>query len=135
MPTLSASDYTQYLKFKAAAISNTNGPPRAIQTVDQVAPNRSIINANLTASQAAFVTNQRLTTKTGGLNYVRPLPEITKRNNPKALPTLSFSTGGALSSSAYRRPGGLPTGFKNSQGSYYRVPQNAGWVQGGRANQ
>ena len=134
MPTLSASDYTQYLKFKAAATSNTRGPPRMIQTVDQVAPNQSIINANLTASQAAFVTNKNLTTKTE-LNYVRPLPEITKRNNPKALAALSFSTGGALSSSAYRRPGGLPTGFKNSQGTYYRVPQNAGWVQGGKANQ
>jgi len=134
MPTLSASDYTQYLKFKAAAASNTRGPPRMIQTVDQVAPINSIINANLTASQAAFVTNKNLTTKTS-LNYVRPLPEITKRNNPKDLTTQSYSTGGALSSSAYRRPGGLPTGFKNSQGTYYRVPQNAGWVQGGKANQ
>jgi hypothetical protein len=134
MPTLSASDYTQYLKFKAAAASNTRGPPRMIQTVDQVAPNQSIINANLTASQAAFVVNRAQSSKTG-LNYVQGNPIVTKRNNPKDLATLSFSTGGAMSSSAYRRPGGLPTGFKNSQGTYYRVPQNAGWIQGGKANQ
>jgi hypothetical protein len=52
MPNLSASDYTQYLKFKAAAAS----PIRpAIQTRDNVTLSQSVINANVLASQAAFV--------------------------------------------------------------------------------
>lgn len=53
MPTLSASDYTQYLKFKAAAAS----PIRpAIQTRANATLSQSVINANLLASQAALVT-------------------------------------------------------------------------------
>lgn len=52
MPTLSASDYTQYLKFKAAAAS----PIRpAIQTRDNATLSQSVLNANVLASQAAFV--------------------------------------------------------------------------------
>jgi hypothetical protein len=53
MPTLSASDYTQYLKFKAATVTPI-GP--AIQTRANVALSQSVINANLLASQAALVT-------------------------------------------------------------------------------
>lgn len=53
MPTLSASDYTQYLKFKAAAAS----PIRPeIQTRANATLSQSVINANLLASQAALVT-------------------------------------------------------------------------------
>jgi hypothetical protein len=52
MPTLSASDYTTYLKFKAAAVT---GIKPAIQTRDNVATNQSIINANTLTSQAAYV--------------------------------------------------------------------------------
>ncbi len=71
-----------------------------------------------------------------GLNYVRARPVVQQRNNPKALSTVSYAgTSGALSSSRVQVPGGLPTGFKNSQGTYYRVPTNAGWIQGGAANQ
>lgn len=52
-------------------------------------------------------------------------------NNPNALSTLGFAgTSGAMSSSAFQRVGGLPTGFKGSQNSYTRLPQNAGWIQG-----
>ena len=52
MPTLSASDYTTYLKFKAAAAT----PIRpAIQTRDNVTTNQSILNANTLTSQAAYV--------------------------------------------------------------------------------
>jgi hypothetical protein len=62
-----------------------------------------------------------------GLARVRPVqPETT--NNPKALSTLSGS--GTMSSSAIQRQGGLPTGFRGSQNSYHRIPQNAGWIQG-----
>lgn len=59
MPTLSASEYTQYLKFKAAA-GSTIKP--AIQTRDNVSLSQSLINANLLASQAAFVTTPPTTT-------------------------------------------------------------------------
>lgn len=53
MPTLSASDYTTYLKFKAAAAT---GITRPIQTRDNVTTSQSVLNANLQTSQAAFVT-------------------------------------------------------------------------------
>jgi hypothetical protein len=59
MPNLSASDYTKFLKFKAAASS----PIRpAIQTRDNVTLSQSVINANVLASQAAFVTTPNVTT-------------------------------------------------------------------------
>jgi hypothetical protein len=53
MPTLSASDYTTYLKFKAAAASPIKP---AIQTRDNATLSQSVLNANILASQAAFVT-------------------------------------------------------------------------------
>jgi hypothetical protein len=56
---------------------------------------------------------------------------VQTRSNPEALSTLGYAgTSGAMGSSATQRPGGLPTGFKGSQGSYTRLPQNAGWIQG-----
>jgi hypothetical protein len=61
MPTLSASEYTQYLKFKASA-GSTIRP--AIQTRDNVSLSQSLINANLLASQAAFVTTPPTTVTT-----------------------------------------------------------------------
>jgi hypothetical protein len=51
MPTLSASDYTQYLKFKAA--SQTAIRP-AIQTRDNVTLSQSVLNAMTLTSEAAF---------------------------------------------------------------------------------
>lgn len=53
MPTLSASDYTQYLKFKAASQSAIQP---AIQTRDNVTLSQSVMNAMNLTSQAAFVT-------------------------------------------------------------------------------
>ena len=51
MPTLSASDYTNYLKFKAA--SQTAIRP-AIQTRDNVTLSQSVLNAMTLTSEAAF---------------------------------------------------------------------------------
>jgi hypothetical protein len=125
MPTLSASDYTTYLKMKAAAVSYKDGTvPRQIQTVDQAAPNVNIINSIVNTSQAAFVVAPQISSVTG-LNYVRPV-QPSKSNNPKALSTVTGS--GTLSSSRVQQPGGLPTSSKNSQGTYTRLPQNAGWA-------
>jgi len=129
MPTLSASDYTTYLKLKAAAASYQNGNvPRKIQNVDQASPLVSILNANIYTSQASFVT-------TPGLTQVRNNARVQgiqaeKTNNPNALSTLSYSgTSGAMSSSAYQRPGGLPANGRVGD-NYTRLPQNAGWIQG-----
>lgn len=61
MPTLSASEYTQYLKFKASAGSAIRP---AIQTRDNVSLSQSLINAQLLASQAAFTTTPATTSTT-----------------------------------------------------------------------
>jgi len=130
MPTLSASDYTQFLKFKAAAAS----PIRpSIQTRDNATLSQSVLNANILASQAAFVVTPTLQV-VGNLTRVQGQAP-NNVNHPQALSTVSYpGTSGAVSSSRFQRVGGLPTGFKNSQGTYSRVPRNAGWAQGGAAN-
>jgi len=65
-----------------------------------------------------------------GLNYVRPRnPERT--NNPKNLSTVSWASGSSITSttsSKTQQAGGLPA--NNVVGSYHRIPQNAGWIQG-----
>lgn len=123
MPTLSASDYTTYLKFKAAAASSIKP---AIQTRDNASVSQSVVNANVLTSQAAFVVSPATSGIQGNASVLPVQPGRT--NNPNALSTLSGS--GTMSSSAFQRPGGLPTGFKGSQGTYHRIPQNAGGIQG-----
>ena len=130
MPTLSASDYTNYLKYKTAALAYTSGnAPRAIQTIDQAAPTMNVINSIVKTSQAAYVVNPQQTVITG-LNYVRaPIPQ--RSNNPKNLSTVSWASGSSITSttsSKSQQPGGLPA--NNVVGSYTRIPQNAGWIQG-----
>jgi hypothetical protein len=128
MPTLSASDYTQFLKFKAAAAT----PIRPdIQTRTNAALSQSVINANIFATQAAEVVTPTLAVLNPTLARVIARPVVQVRSTPDAKATLSFAgTSGAMSSSATTRPGGLPTGFKGSQNTYTRLPQNAGWIQG-----
>lgn len=128
MPTLSASDYTRYLKLKSAATSYQNGRiPKAVQTTDQVVPVVSILNAEILASQASFVLNPTVTTIVGNTRVSpRSVPQI--RSNPDARSTVSYAgTSGALGSSVLQRPGGLPSGFKSSTSTYTRLPQSAGW--------
>ena len=56
MPTLSASDYTSFIKAQAASQAYRNGVvPIPIQTRDQPFATQSILNAQLLASQAAYV--------------------------------------------------------------------------------
>lgn len=60
MPNISASDYTTFLKFKAAAAS----PIRpAIQTRTNATLSQSVLNANILASQAAFLIDPFITTR------------------------------------------------------------------------
>ena len=127
MPTLSASDYTTFLKFKAAAAT----PIRPdIQTRTNATLSQSVVNANIFATQAALVVTPTLTVVQGNAR-VEKIPVVQTRSNPNAKATLSFAgTSGAMGSSATTRPGGLPTGFKGSQNTYTRLPQNAGWISG-----
>lgn len=124
MPTLSASDYTQYLKFKAAAVSTIRPE---IQTRTQVAPLQSIVNANVLTTQAAFVVAPRVTNIVGNarVQAVQPM----KTNNPNALSTVTYGGVGPTSSKV-QQPGGLPTGFKSGMNTYTRPAQNAGWSNG-----
>lgn len=63
-----------------------------------------------------------------GLARVQAPQVVQQRATAVAKSTLSFpGTSGAVSSSRFQRPGGLPTGFKNSQSTYTRLPQQAGW--------
>jgi len=72
MPTLSASDYTNFIKLQAASQSYRNGAiPKKVQTSDQVVPLQSILNAQLLASQASYVAASPGTVKTR-------LPNITE---------------------------------------------------------
>ena len=81
---------------------------------------------------SGVLTYPRNVTAIRGLARVQARQVVQTRSNPEALSTLGYAgTSGALSSSHFNRPGGLPTGFKNSQGTYTRLPQNAGWIQGG----
>ena len=123
MPTLSASDYTNYLKFKAAA---QTGIRPGIQTRDNVTLQQSVLSANILTSQASLVANPTISKLVGNAR-VRPIqPDYP--NNPNALSTLSIGTGTGVDSSKFQRPGGLPIGFKSSQSTYTRLPQNAGWA-------
>lgn len=56
MPTLSASDYTSFIKAQAASQAYRNGAvPTKIQTSDQPFAIQSALNAQLLTSQAAYV--------------------------------------------------------------------------------
>jgi len=90
MPNLSASDYTQFLKYKAAATAyNSTQVPRAIGTVDQVVPNKSILNAVIKTSEASFRVTPTVTNITG-LASVRPMPP-NNVNHPYALSSQTYA--------------------------------------------
>lgn len=129
MPTLSASDYTTFLKFKAGAATAIQP---AVRSRDNVAVSRSLINANILASQAAFVVTPTIDVLGGNNARVQGQQVVQTRATSEAKSTLGYAgTSGAMSSSAVQRPGGLPTGFRGSQGTYHRIPQRAGWKSAG----
>ena len=126
MPTLSASDYTTYIKLKTAATAYQSGnAPRKIQIVDQAAPLVSILNANIYTSQASFLTTPALTQVRNNARVQSVQPS--RSNNPNALSTVGYSgTSGAMGSSAFQRSGGLPASGTVTN-NYTRLPQHAGW--------
>jgi hypothetical protein len=96
---------------------------------------QSSITGDTVDSQSGVITYTdygNTTTAITGNARVQGQQVVQTRSNPNALSTIGYAgTSGALSSSRTQQPGGLPTGFKNSQGTYTRLPQNAGWIQGG----
>ena len=129
MPTLSASDYTNYLKFKAAA---QTGIRPGIQTRDNVTLQQSVLSANILTSQASLVANPTISKLVGNAR-VSPI-QPSYPNNPKNLSTVAWSSGSSITSttsSKTQQLGGLPIGFKSSQNTYTRLPQHAGWESGG----
>ena len=98
----------------------------------------SSVTGTAISSQAGVITivttingNNTLTTN----SRVVARQVVQTRSNPDALSTLSWTSGssGSVSSttsSKTQQPGGLPTGFRGSQNTYTRLPQNAGWIQG-----
>ncbi len=128
MPTLSASEYTQFLKYKAAATAYQNGQaPRKIQTTDQLVPSVSMLNTIIRTSQASLVVTPTESRLRGNARVQAVQPE--KTNNPNALSTVSYGGVGPTSSKV-QQTGGLPTGFKSGMNTYTRPAQLAGWGNG-----
>jgi hypothetical protein len=128
MPNISASDYTTFLKYRAAAATPIQP---SIQTRTNATSSQSVLNANILASQAAFVVTPGITNIQGNARVERQAPNNV--NNPNALSTLSWVSGksGSVSSttsSKFQQPGGLPA--NNVVGTYTRLPTNAGWATG-----
>jgi hypothetical protein len=127
MPTLSASDYTNFIKIQAAAQSYRNGAiPTKIQTSDQVVPLQSILNAQLLASQAAaIITPGKATVRAvnGVMQRIRPFVGVGYVNKPKNLSTTTQS--GTLSSGKTQQSGGLPLTAAKWSGVYAPTPQLA----------
>jgi hypothetical protein len=93
MPTLSASDYTTFVKNKAAALAYaSNKVPTTIQTSAQPFATQSALNAQLLASQASLTVTPRQTTLIStALGRVRPYTGYGRVNNPRLSSTVSTS--------------------------------------------
>jgi hypothetical protein len=93
MPTLSASDYTNFVKVKAASLSYQNNKvPIQIQRTAQPFATQSVLNAQLLASQASLVDSPKKTTLSStALGRVVPWAGRGRVNNPKNLATVSTS--------------------------------------------
>ena len=96
MPTLSASDYTTFIKLQATSLAYQNGRvPTNIQTSDQPFATGSALYAQLLASQAALtVSPLRNTLSRTAYGRVVPYPGYGRVNNPKNLSTVSTSGAG-----------------------------------------
>ena len=123
MPTLSASDYTAFVKAQAASLAYQNGAiPRTIQTSAQPYAIQSVLNARLLASQASTLVSR---TVINGNARIRPFVGTGNVNNPKNLSTTHASTSTTMSSGKYQQLGGLPLTSAKSDGVYSPVPHLA----------
>jgi hypothetical protein len=119
--TLTVSGITTVAAFNTTTGSVINVPSATVFVLAGSTVNAVTSQTGTVRLTTFFNPNVSLT----GLARVRPVQPSTT-NNPNALSTLSGS--GTMSSSAIQRPGGLPTGFRGSQNTYTRLPQNAGWA-------
>jgi hypothetical protein len=123
MPTLSASDYTTFVKAQASALVYRNNMiPNTIQTSAQPYPTQSVLNAQLLGSQAAALITPRnasVVAVKGQIQRVRPYEGYGHVNNPKNLSTVSSST--TLSSGKFQQVGGLPLTAAKWDGVYAPV--------------
>lgn len=111
--------YNQFMATVYRSPSSTVFIVQSSATGTAITSQTGVIDVTTYANRTMAVTN---------LARVQGQQVVQTRSNPDARATLSFAgTSGALGSSPVQRPGGLPTGFKNSQGSYTRLPQSAGW--------
>jgi len=96
MPTLSASDYTTFIKNQAAALAYQNGKvPTTIQTSNQPFATRTPLYAQLLAGQAALsVTPSNTTLSQTAYGRVVPYKGRGYVNHPKNLSTVSTSGAG-----------------------------------------
>lgn len=125
MPTLSASDYTAFIKAQAASLAYRNGAiPKTIQTSDQPFAIPSALNARLLASQAALVVTPGNAAIVGNAR-IRPYTGKGPVNNPKNLSTVHNSTSTAQSSGKFAQTGGLPLTAAKWDGVYAPVPHLA----------
>jgi len=121
-PNVTISGLTDY---NLSLVTVYRAPSTTVFVVQNTATGTAVSGASGVLTITYF---GNTTTSITGLNYVRPVAPR-RTNNPFAPATLSFAgTSGALSSSRVQQPGGLPTGFKGSQGTYHRIPQNSGWA-------
>jgi hypothetical protein len=77
MPIPSASDYTAYIKMKAANLAYSTPYTRipiSNQTVAQPVPTTSILNSRIFASQMGLAVNPGQSSLSSTLGRVRPLP-------------------------------------------------------------
>ena len=98
MPTLSASDYTTFVKLKAASLAYQNGKvPNNIQTSNQPFATGSAMYAQLLASQAALTVSP-LKTTLSPIAYGRVVPYNGRGrvNVPYKLSTVSTSGAATL---------------------------------------
>jgi hypothetical protein len=98
MPTLSASDYTTFVKLKAASLSYQNGKvPNNIQTSNQPFATRTALYAGLLGSQAALTVSP-LNTALSPNAYGRVVPYTGRGrvNIPYKLSTVSTSGAATL---------------------------------------
>jgi hypothetical protein len=125
MPNISASDYTAFIKAQAASYAYRDGLfPTRIQTSAQPYMNKSALNAQLLASQAAAIVtprNSAVASVNGVIPRVRPYTGKGNVNQPKALSTVHNSTSTVQSSGKFPQAGGLPLTAAKSDGVYAPV--------------
>jgi hypothetical protein len=125
MPTLSASDYTSFIKAQAESLAYRNRQtPSGIQTIAQPYAIPSALNARLLASQAALIVTPGNAAIVGNAR-IRPYTGKGPVNNPKSLSTVHNSTSTAQSSGKFAQTGGLPLTAAKWDGVYSPTPHLA----------